>query len=106
MEAAICFVHPPPGLSFDIFVEARGRTSVYNVESVLVSIMFLRCYLIWTYYREWLFARYTTKNFASRMNDVPMDSKLAIKAILDDQPFNLIAFAVVIAVLILGYLIR
>lgn len=106
IEATVCFIHPPPGLSFDIFVEARGRTSVYNIESVLVSIMFLRCYLIWGYYREWLFGRYTTKNFASRMNDVPMDSKLAIKAILDDQPFSLIAFVVIISVVILAYLVR
>lgn len=106
IECAVCIIHPAPGLEYFVTVEARGRVSVYNCESVLVTIMFLRLYTVWRHFREWLFARYTSKNFVSRMNDVPMDSKLAMKAILDDKPYQTIALFFFIAVFVLAYLVR
>ena len=78
-EALACAVHAVPWLSFTFAVEAQGRVSVYRVESVLVSLMFLRLYTVWRFFREWLFARYTSKHLASRLTDIAMDSRLAVK---------------------------
>ena len=68
--------------------------------------MFLRMYTLWRYYREWMFTRYTSKNFASRLSDVAMDSKLAIKAILADVPFETIGFLFSLMTITLAYLVR
>jgi hypothetical protein len=75
-------------------------------QSFLVALMFLRMYTLWRYYREWMFTRYTSKNFASRLSDVQMDSKLAIKAILADVPFETITFLFGFMTVTLAYLVR
>ena len=75
-------------------------------QSFLVAMMFVRMYTFWRYYREWMFMRYTSKNFASRLSDVAMDSKLAIKAILADMPFKTISFLFVLMTFTLAYLVR
>lgn len=105
-EFFACVLHPVPGVVFFINVEARGRLSVYNFESWGTALMFVRMYSVWRYFREWLFTRYTSKHFASRMNDVPMDSKLALKAILEDKPFETIFLAFLVMTLMLAYLVR
>jgi len=106
LEFLVCFVHPGPRLHFNLTVEARGRLSIYNSESILVAWMFMRLYTLWRYYREWMFMRYTSKNFASRLSDVSMDSKLAIKAILADVPFQSISFLFLLMTFTLAYLVR
>ena len=106
LEVLVCIVHPGPRVHFNMSVEARGRVAVYNSESFLVSLMFLRGYAVWRYYREWMFMRYTSKNFASRLSDVAMDSKLAIKAILADVPFQTIVFTFFLMTFVLAYLVR
>jgi hypothetical protein len=106
LEFLACCVHPAPGIVGFIEVEARGRLSVYNIESWCTAISFVRFYTVWRYFREWLFTRYTSKHFASRMNDVPMDSKLALKAILEDKPFHTIFFAFLLMTFTLAYLVR
>ena len=68
--------------------------------------MFMRLYTLWRYYREWMFMRYTSKNFASRLSDVAMDSKLALKAILADVPFQTITFVFGLMTFVLAYLVR
>ena len=50
--------------------------------------------------------RYTSKNFASRLSDVSMDSKLAIKAILADVPFQTIISLFIMMTFVLAYLVR
>jgi len=77
-----------------------------DLQSFLVALMFVRMYTLWRYYREWMFMRYTSKNFASRLSDVEMDSKLAIKAILADVPFQTITFLFGFMTFTLAYLVR
>ncbi|EKX34444.1 hypothetical protein GUITHDRAFT_119369 [Guillardia theta CCMP2712] len=106
LEVIFCIVHPAPGIGFNITIQARGRDSVYNIESVLVAVMFLRMYTVWRYFRTWMFLRYSAKNFASRMTEVVMDSKLAVKAILSDVPFETLAGCFVVLLFTLAYLLR
>eukprot|EP00960_Hanusia_phi_P074095 768153-Hanusia_phi.AAC.2 len=106
LEVLFCIVHPAPGIRFNITIQARGRNSVYNIESVLVAVMFLRMYTVWRYFRTWMFLRYSAKNFASRMTEVVMDSKLAVKAILADVPFETLAGCFVVMLFTLAYLLR
>jgi hypothetical protein len=76
------------------------------VESVLVSLMFLRLYTAWRFFREWLFARYASTHLASRLTDIAMDSRLAVKALLDDMPLRTLALALLLSAVVLAYLVR
>ncbi len=68
--------------------------------------MFLRLYTAWRFFREWLFARYASTHLASRLTDIAMDSRLAVKALLDDMPLRTLALALLLSAVVLAYLVR
>mmetsp|Transcript_51853 Transcript_51853/g.105555 ORF Transcript_51853/g.105555 Transcript_51853/m.105555 type:complete len:472 (+) Transcript_51853:1-1416(+) len=84
-DLLILLPQPVPGVDFSVIVwnKGLGRDSVYSVDSVLLSIMFLRVYFLPRFYGECMSEFSSNAAYAlSRFNRVSLDQTFIIKHVI------------------------
>lgn len=89
MELLLLMVHQLPYVSYDVIVNSSifsGRPSVYSLDGILGLLMIGRLLQVLRWYRGYLFVKFQSRHFASRLNDEQMSTLLALRLFILKSP--------------------
>lgn len=106
IECLVLFLHVPPFISFKVNVPFQGRLATYRIEAVLAAYMWVRLYLGFKLYRDYVLLTHRTKRFAGLVHTTEMNSIFVVKNALREHALPLIGVTFGAFVVVTAYLIR
>jgi hypothetical protein len=106
-EIIVVVMHCPPYFEYSFGSTIMGNYVVYEVETILANVTFLRIYLVWRAIQDWFLSDLPNRHTLSGFNSVELDSAFVIKRMLhDDRTLYYLFLVWIFVILIFAYWYR
>ena len=107
LEALVCFVHLPPGVTFEYGTLNWKNFVLYRAETLFMAVNTLRLYLFWKVFVDWQLVRLPRRHTVSSFTGVLMNSAFTFKQVLNsEQALPCICTTWCLMILLFGYWFR